>query len=155
MLSQQEISDRLEITDTITRYSYGLDQRIWSEWDRAFTPDAVLDFSAVGMSEHSPAELRAIFTEGDKVRIPVGQHLLHNTLVEVDGDRATARSEFTMTTHARTGTAGRARRVQGGGVYEDELARTEQGWRITRRTAHSKWTDIVEVDWAGAAALPD
>ncbi|WP_168217852.1 hypothetical protein [Occultella kanbiaonis] len=31
-LTLQEISDRVEITDTITRYSYGLDQRIWPEW---------------------------------------------------------------------------------------------------------------------------
>ncbi|MBZ2195409.1 nuclear transport factor 2 family protein [Occultella gossypii] len=147
-LTLQEISDRIEITDTITRYSYGLDQRIWPEWDRTFTPDAVLDFSAVGMSEHSPAELRAIFTQGDATRIPVGQHLLHNTVIEVDGDRATARSEYTMTTHSRTETEGKARRVQGGGWYSDELVRTDAGWRITRRTANSKWIDVVEVDWA-------
>ncbi|CAM3470249.1 nuclear transport factor 2 family protein [Occultella aeris] len=83
----------------------------------------------------------------------MGQHLLHNTAIEVDGDRATARSEYTMTTHARTETEGKARRVQGGGWYSDEMLRTDAGWRITRRTANAKWIDVVEVDWA--APIPD
>ncbi|WP_232847682.1 nuclear transport factor 2 family protein [Occultella kanbiaonis] len=105
------------------------------------------------MTEHSPAELRAIFTQGDATRIPVGHHLLHNTVIEVDGDRATARSKYTMTTHSRTETEGKARRVQGGGWCADELLRTDAGWWITRRTANSKWIDVVEV--ACAAPLPN
>lgn len=145
-LSVHDISDRLEITDTITRYSHGLDQRLWSEWDRTFLPDAVIDFSHVGMAEHSPAELREIFTANDPTRIS-GQHLLHNILIDLDGDRATARAEYTLNTLARTDTPGRAQHVQGGGWYDDELVRTADGWRIARRTAHAKWMTVNQIDW--------
>ncbi len=146
-LSLIEISDRLEITETITRYSHGLDQRRWEEWDRTFTPDAVLDLSAVGMPAQSPTEARATFTAGDAVRIPAGQHLLLNTLIHLDGGTATARSEFLMHTFVRTGTPGRAQWNRAGGWYDDELVRTPAGWRISRRTAHPKWHHTEEIDW--------
>lgn len=148
-LSLTEISDRLEITDTITRYSYGLDQRIWAEWDRTFAPDAVLDLTPVGLGEQSIAEARATF-DANEARIPAGQHLLTNTLIEVDGDDATARSEYILNTFERVETPGRARWNRGGGWYEDDLRRTEEGWRITRRTAHVKWFHVEEIDWRAA-----
>src|SRR6478735_6767352 len=99
-LTLQAISDRIEITDTLTRYSYGLDQRLWGEWDLAFTDDAVIDFSAFGMSTHSPAELREIFSQGDALRIS-GQHLLSNIVIRLDRDTAETHAEFTMVTLAR------------------------------------------------------
>lgn len=150
-LSPHEISDRLEIQDTITRYSHGLDQRLWEEWDRAFTPDAVLDFSAVGLTTYTPAEARTLFTQNDSTRI-AGQHLLLNTLIDLDGDRATARSEFLLFTLARTDEEGRARRNNGGGWYDDELARTAAGWRIVRRSAGLKWFSQDVIDWPPPAS---
>jgi hypothetical protein len=150
-LSLQEISDRLEIQDTITRYSHGLDQRLWDQWDLAFTPDAVIDFSPVGLTEHTPASARELFTAGDPTRIS-GQHLLTNTLITLDGDRATARSEFSMFTMARAEEPDHAVLVQGGGWYEDELARTGDGWRMTRRAAFTKWHKAETIPWRPAAS---
>lgn len=147
-MSVQEISDRLEIADAVTRYSYGLDQRIWSEWDLAFTPDAVIDFSVWGMAPASPARMRELFSANDATRIS-GQHLLSNQLIWLDGDTARSHVEFNLTTLARTEIAGVAIRVRGGGWYEDQLARTAAGWRITRRVGHGKWTHHDEVPWAG------
>jgi hypothetical protein len=147
-LSLQEISDRVEIDDTITRYSYGLDQRKWEEWDRAFTPEAVIDFSAFGLEPHTPAELREIFSAGDAKRIS-GQHLLSNRLVFLDGDRASAHAEFSLVTLARTDTPGTARRVRAGGWYEDDLVRTPSGWRIVARRGFPKSSEVVEIPWEG------
>lgn len=147
-LSLQEISDRLEIHDVLVRYSHGLDQRKWEEWDLAFTDDSVFDYSAVGMSRHSPAELIEIFSRNDAKRIS-GQHLLSNILITIDKDRAAARSEFTMVTMARADTEGKARRARGGGWYEDDLERLPVGWRIMERRCFVKWTEVEEVDWAG------
>lgn len=64
-LSALEISDRLEITDAVTRYSYGLDQRLWQEWDLAFTADAVIDYSFWNIAPCSPADLRALLSAND------------------------------------------------------------------------------------------
>jgi hypothetical protein len=145
-LSIQEISDRLEIQETITRYSYGLDQRLWEQWDLAFTPDAVIDFSPVGLQEYSPAEARAFLSGNDALRI-TGQHLLSNSIITLDGDSATARSEYTLFTVGKTDDPGRARLGSGGGWYDDDLRRTDAGWRIVRRAAHSKWIKSETIDW--------
>jgi len=145
-LTLTEISDRIEITETITLYSVGLDQRQWELWDRTFTPDAVLDFTPVGLSVQTIAEARATF-DANEARIPAGQHLLTNTIIELDGDTATARSEYILNTFERVDTPGRARWNRGGGWYDDDLVRTEDGWRISRRTAHVKWHHAEEIDW--------
>ena len=48
MLSLQEISDRLEIQDLLTRYSFAIDQRDWDALDSVFTEDARIDYSESG-----------------------------------------------------------------------------------------------------------
>jgi 3-phenylpropionate/cinnamic acid dioxygenase small subunit len=145
-LSLEEISDRMEIYDTLVRYSYGLDHRRWEEWDAAFLPDAVLDFSAVGLARHSPAELREIFSRSDATRIS-GQHLLSNIRIRLDGDTAATHAEYSLVTLARTDRPGRARRITGGGWYEDDLVRTAVGWRIRNRRAFSTSIHTDEIDW--------
>jgi hypothetical protein len=147
----QEISDRLEITETITRYSYGLDQRRWEEWDLAFTDDAVIDFSAFGMTPASPADVRQIFSQGDPLRIS-GQHLLSNIVIRLDGDTATTHAEFTMVTLARVEGTRLVRRARAGGWYEDQLVRSDAGWRIRRHTGYGKWNQLEEIP-AGEAVF--
>jgi len=144
--SLQEVSDRLEIHDTITRYSYGLDQRLWKQWDLAFTPDAILDFSTVGLSEMTTAAARELFTKSDPIRHG-GQHLLLNTLITLAGDTATARSELLLFTSVKTDVEGKAQLNSGGGWYDDDLVRTADGWRIRRRAAHMKWIKTETIDW--------
>jgi hypothetical protein len=145
-LIAQEISDRLEIADAITRYSYGLDQRIWSEWDLAFTPDAVIDYSFWGIEPCSPAELRARLSGNDATRIN-GQHLLSNQMIWLDGDSARAHTEFSLATLARAEREGFANFNRGGGSYSDQLVRTPAGWRITHRRGLGKWSRQEEVPW--------
>ena len=147
-LSVQDISDRLEITDAVTRYSYGLDQRLWNEWDLAFTEDAIIDFSFWGMEPASPASFRTLFSANDATRIS-GQHLLSNQLIWLDGDAARSHAEFNLTTLSRGEKPGFASRVRGGGYYEDELVRTEAGRRITLHRGVGKWTHLDEIPWNG------
>jgi hypothetical protein len=92
--------------------------------------------------------LRALFSANDDSRIS-GQHLLSNQLVWLDGDTARSYVEFNLTTLARAERPGVARRVRGGGSYEDALQRTPEGWRITRRRGHGKWSLQDEIPWTG------
>jgi hypothetical protein len=48
MLSLQEISDRLEIQQLLVDYSTALDQRRFDDLDAVFTPDAYIDYRAMG-----------------------------------------------------------------------------------------------------------
>jgi hypothetical protein len=145
-LTLQQISDRLDITDAVTRYSYGLDQRIWSEWDLAFTPDAVIDFSDFGIAPCGYAELRTLLSANDATRIS-GQHLLSNQMIWLDGDTARSHVEYSLATMARSDTPGQATRNRGGGWYDDHLLRTPAGWRISYRRGHGKWFTQELVPW--------
>ena len=59
MLSLQEISDRLEIQDLLSRYSYAIDERNWDGLDDVFTPYAVIDYSETGGAKGSVAQIKA------------------------------------------------------------------------------------------------
>lgn len=151
-LTPQQISDRLEIAEAVTRYSYGLDQRIWSEWNLAFTADAIIDFSFFGLEPTSPDQLRELFSSGDATRI-AGQHLLANQIIWVDRDSARSHAEFTMTTLTRSETPDIATCNQAGGWYEDQLRRTDVGWRIFHRRGFGKWHQQDTIPWTESHSL--
>lgn len=48
MLGLAEISDRLEIQQLLVDYATAIDERRFNDLDRVFTPDAHLDFRAMG-----------------------------------------------------------------------------------------------------------
>ena len=54
-------------------------------------------------------------------------HLFHNIEIEVDGDRATAKS---LWTYLRPGENGYPPQVLMFGRYQDVLVRTDAGWRF-------------------------
>ena len=85
----QEISDRLEITDVITRYTRAIDTRSWADLDDVFTEDAVLDYSAVGGPNAPLAESRA-FIETGLAGFARYQHVIGQVSIPLDGDEARA-----------------------------------------------------------------
>jgi hypothetical protein len=127
--SQQELSDRLEIQDLLTAYSYAIDFHRFDELDAIFTPDATLDFTATG---GIAAPLREVKAWLASVLAHFGghQHLLATSAVALDGDTATARTIC----HNPMWFADPARPPLFVGLwYLDSLARTPEGWRITSR----------------------
>lgn len=136
--------DQIEIEAALRYYAYGLDERKWEAWDRAFTPDAVIDFTPMGGKQETPGEMSARLSAPDPKRI-FAQHPLVNTVIEVDGDEATAYSDYQMELGRMSDTAGEIVRVSGGGSYVDRLRRTEAGWRIYLRTVSMKWRETRRV----------
>ena len=59
MLTLEEISDRLEIQALMTRYSNAIDQRAWDRLDEVFTPDAWIDYRAMGGIDGRYPEVKA------------------------------------------------------------------------------------------------
>ena len=59
--------------------------------------------------------------------------------MRVDGDTATHRCHL-QSQHVKRGTPGGDNFLIGG-IYDDRLARTPDGWRITYRTLIAVWTD--------------
>jgi 3-phenylpropionate/cinnamic acid dioxygenase small subunit len=139
MLSQQELSDRLEIQDLVFHYADLIDRRCFDELRQVFTEDAHIDYSAfggcVGGREETIAFLHAALAAE---LFPNTQHLNANVQVKVDGDRASGRVMCFNPMQIALPDGG-SQVFFLGLWYLDEYRRTDQGWRISRREEVKSW----------------
>jgi 3-phenylpropionate/cinnamic acid dioxygenase small subunit len=135
VLSQQELSDRFEIQDLIARYSQLLDLRAWDEMDALFTEDCVLDYTSTGAIKGSWPEHKAFDI---KMLTPFKgtQHLMGLPIIIVTGDAATAR-----TICFNPMIINDKKLFYVGLWYDDELRRTDTGWRFAKRTEELSYFD--------------
>ncbi|MDA3630520.1 nuclear transport factor 2 family protein [Saccharopolyspora sp. WRP15-2] len=137
MLSQQEISDRLEIQDLMVRYCHAVDTRQWDLLDEVFTEDALIDYTATGGARGNLAEIKEFLAEVLPA-FPAFQHLIANPAISVDGDAATGR---TMCHNPLV--------LPDGGVlncgfwYLDTFVRVDGTWRIKERVEEASYSCTV------------
>jgi hypothetical protein len=129
-MSMQEISDRLEIQDLMTRYSYAIDSRDWDALDRVFTPDAHIDYSVFGGSVGDLAETKKFLIEA-MPNFPVYQHMVSGTTITFHGDTADAKTQ--CHNPMIMSDAENPDLMVCGLWYVDKLVRTADGWRIKER----------------------
>ena len=129
-MTLQQISDRIEIDDLLTRYAAALDAKDWDLWASCFTPDACIDYSAAGGAKGALPEVRQWLAEV-MAGFPMTQHLVTNRVVHVDGDTATCRSALFNPMGLPDGDSLMV--FFDGGYYRDKLVRTVDGWRIAER----------------------
>ncbi len=145
--------DYLSIQNALALYVTAIDTRDLALFDLCFTPDAQIQLSGVGDGPMSPATYRQL-SEAGLAALDATQHHLSLPLIEIDGDRAHARCYF-MAQHVRNALAP-SPFLMIGGWYTDDLIRTEQGWRITRRTGTALWFDgnpqVLGYDFPGGAS---
>jgi 3-phenylpropionate/cinnamic acid dioxygenase small subunit len=148
-LSLQEISDRIEIQDLLTRYALAIDKKDWALLDTCFVEEAVIDYTSTGGQKGRYGAIRK-WLEEVLAAFAVTVHCLSNTSVELSGDVAHARTYlwnpmgfrkpdgdlhwFAVTAH-----------------YVDELVRTDAGWRIRQRVQENG-TFVGALPGSGASA---
>lgn len=127
MRSLQELSDRLDLDDLLTAYSYAVDFHRFDDLDDVFTPDAEIDYTATGGIRGSLAEAKSFLAQ-----VLPGfaghQHLVATSSIVIDGDTATGRTLCHNPMWSADGTV-----MYVGFWYLDEFVRTGAGWRIRRR----------------------
>jgi SnoaL-like domain len=149
--------DRLEIQDILARYAAGQDDHqeadgeVTKAWSKVFTEDARLDYSQAGppFGVCSYRELASIMRgAAGRAGVMSGsfhcwQHMLGLPLVEIDGDRATARTDLLAThvgrTHVRT-----SWHLFDAAIFHDQLIRTSAGWRIQARRLVVTFVEVIE-----------
>ncbi|OBE98632.1 nuclear transport factor 2 family protein [Mycobacterium sp. 852002-10029_SCH5224772] len=133
MLSLAEISDRLEIQQLLVDYSTAIDNRRFDDLDEVFTPDAYIDYTALGGIEGRFPEVKKWLAEV-LPNFPVYSHMLGNFSVRIDGDTASSRV-ICFNPMVLPGDPGkRGDQILFCGLwYDDEFVRTPQGWRMSRR----------------------
>jgi hypothetical protein len=131
------LTDRAEIDDLLTRYTYVVDSREFERLDSVFTPDAHLDYTATGGIAGPFAEVQRWLGEALASATHM-QHLLGQREIEVDGDTARVRAYFwNPIRFAPPG--GEPVEMHLGGIYEHDLVRTADGWRSRRLVEHLLW----------------
>jgi 3-phenylpropionate/cinnamic acid dioxygenase small subunit len=123
-----EFQDRQDISDLLIRYATGIDRRDWDLFRTVFTPDCHLDYGEIGVWDGVEA-----VTEFMDVAHAAAGYLMHrisNIVIDVQGDRAVTRCYVDAWIMAADNNSG----VNARGFYDDEIVRTDAGWRIARRT---------------------
>jgi len=121
-----------EIREVMARYMRAMRLHDVDLMDDVFTPDAVIDYTAIGGTKTSWAETK----EWLRGMIAVEHFILfvgdlYPTFSD-DGARATVESTWHGVFVARPDTPP----LVIFGTYDDELVRTPAGWRISARTDH-------------------
>ena len=114
-----------EISDLIGRYAMCFDDEDWEGLDTLWTDDA-----SFGVDGQPPFEGREVLIEFLSTCLPAGyttKHMISRPLVELgdDGTTATARTDVVwIAANFENTIVGR---------YNDQLVRTEAGWKFRRR----------------------
>jgi len=137
--------DKTEIIEILNLYGLALDARQWHLFDRIFTADVIAEFGPAGAAWTGLAEFKRSFAEFHD-RLDSHQHTMMGQLVHVDGDRANAFSygNWLLVREAAEG----GPTWLGTGWYDDELVRTDRGWRIQRRVCRLQ-------SWSGNPSVPE
>jgi 3-phenylpropionate/cinnamic acid dioxygenase small subunit len=130
-LSLQEVSDRIQIQDLLTRYTNAIDGKDWKLLDTCFTPDAHVDYTATGGTKGSYPEVRK-WLEMALAPFPVTVHYISNSTVKLSGDEAGART-YVWNPMGFQNPDGSLHWFTVGAYYVDKLVRTADGWRIRER----------------------
>lgn len=125
--------DHLEIRSLLDRYAWGIDRKDWALFAGCFTDDVVADYGRNGRYSGRDEFVRAI---DEMHRPPVGAtlHRITNHDITVDGDTAHAVTAFDAVLQVEHKGFQLLHVI---GTYTDDLRRTGDGWRISRRVAES------------------
>jgi hypothetical protein len=135
MMTLQEVSDRLEIQELMNLYSNAIDQRQFERLDDVFTPDAYIDYRAMGGIAGRYPDVKAWLGPALQA-FPHYYHMIANTQIALKGDTATARTVCFNPMEVPLPQGGT--QVMFLGLwYLDKLTRTRHGWRISERVEES------------------
>ncbi|MCV7281144.1 nuclear transport factor 2 family protein [Mycolicibacterium flavescens] len=125
-------ADKIQITEVLIRYATGIDTKDWALFRTCWTDEVDIDYGDLGTFTDAGA-----FTElMEQIHGGMGPtyHRISNVAITLDGDRATARSYVHAVLMAVPGDANSW--IDALGHYDDELTRTSEGWRITKRATN-------------------
>ena len=137
----QELSDRAEIADAITRYTLAVDEGDFDRLDTVFTPDARIDYTESGGVTDTYPVVKAWLAEALPGFSTHRIHMVGQLAFEFtpSRDEAAVTAYFHNPMRIADGRGGE-RVVEVGGMYQHTFVRTDAGWRS--RALHEKvvWT---------------
>ena len=132
----EEITDKQHIRELQNHYSYSIDFGKYDNLDGMFTHNATYNF-VTGSTDNIEALKKTI--RDALSPLTTSQHINNNQWAEIEGDLAKAGCYFTVHMYKEGLTDGE--HFEMGGRYDDELVRTADGWRFSKRTISILWSD--------------
>jgi 3-phenylpropionate/cinnamic acid dioxygenase small subunit len=129
----EELADRLEIDDLLTRYATALDDKAFDALDSVFTPDAHIDYTSTGGTAGEYPAVKAWLADV-LPSFPAYHHIVVNRRVAISGETAASVSVLFNPMVMANGDT-----FFCGAEYHDRLVRTPAGWRIAERIEKSVW----------------
>ena len=134
----QELSDRAEITDVLTRYTRAIDTGDWDKLDTVFTPDAEIDYTeSEGIAAPYP-QVKPWLAEMLPAFFPKRVHMLGQIDIDLRGDEADVSAYFHNPMPMDDGHGG-TKIVEIGGLYHHTMTRTPDGWRSRKLHEEVVW----------------
>lgn len=130
-----EVVEKLRIEEHISTLGRCLDERDFDALRSLFTNDASVTTPGGTATGHDAIVDQARRRHSQDEGI---QHVVTNTLITLDGDRASARSNL-LVSFAHSGAADPLPFLLGE-VYRFELQRTAEGWRIATLRSVPVWS---------------
>lgn len=127
-------ADQLAIQRVKADYTYGCDNPDWALLRSVFTDDATLDYTSTGGPSGPPDEVVA-WLEQSLGSLAWIHHVVSGFQIDLDGDRASARSLF----HCTVMVQGMAQPLVTGGYYDEVYVRTAAGWKIQKLYEDNRW----------------
>lgn len=151
------VEDRLAVQELTARYAHYVDNGLGEAWASTFTPDGVLEYHGIPVCGHE--ELAAFASQdlgfypthfvGNSIMVQVAPDLIHARSMVVVAIRS--KNEAPVVVHDMTIDA--PTETLGVGVYDDEIVKTEQGWRFRFRRAGSTGVAPVHPDFLPAGLV--
>jgi hypothetical protein len=138
----RELSDRAEITDLVSRLGACLDESRFDEMAGLLAEDATVRTPGGEAAGRAAVVAQARRSHSSDQSF---QHVITNVLVDLDGDRATARANLVVHIAVPGDRSpddpvpAVAPRAGLGEVYRFGLARTPAGWRFARVEIEPRW----------------
>ena len=127
-----DFEDKAAIIEILNLYAFALDAHRWDLFDRIFTDDVITEVGPAGAAWRDLDTLTREFAAFHKT-LDNHQHTMMGHVVHVDGDKALALTYGNWLLVRNSAEGGPT--WLGTGWYDDELIRTERGWRIRHRIA--------------------
>jgi len=132
----QELLDQTAIRDVIGQYFYALDRRDFAALTACFTSDAKAEYFG-GKTVYAGREAITNILRIIK-QFKFTSHLISNTMIKVDGDRAKA-DTYAVAFLVVDEDGGNGQILVRGLQYLDDLVHGREGWRISHRVHIPTW----------------
>ncbi|WP_406032821.1 nuclear transport factor 2 family protein [Nocardioides sp. NBC_00163] len=135
----QELIDRAEITDALTRYTLAVDDGDWDALDTVFAADATIDYSESGGTVGELAEVKKWLAEMLPAFSQKRLHTIGQVGITFTDEGAEVIAYFDNPMVISDGSGGE-RVVEVGGRYRHAFVRTPEGWRSRHLHEEVFWT---------------